>query len=62
MPLESSAVPIAEKDQVHAADRVSVVQRFGYRPLELVVAVSADVPPQVLRLEPDPVQLEGLTV
>jgi hypothetical protein len=38
------------------------VQRFGYRALEQVVPVSAGLPPQELRLEPDPLQLQGLTV
>ena len=38
------------------------VQRFGYRSLERVVPVSDGLPPQELRLEPDPLQLRGLTV
>jgi hypothetical protein len=39
------------------------VRRLGYRPLELTVVVSGSMPsPLEIRMEPDPVQLEGLRV
>jgi hypothetical protein len=47
---------------VRAGQQTVRVQRFGYRTLERPITVSAATPPLDLRLDPDPLQLEGLLV